>query len=350
MMPIQVNISASLKWLSSTFSLGGRLTRHDFFPIFAFAPMVGFYLIDPKMFELEWVGYAIFVFAFFFLFLCWLIPRLSTKPTSRIRWFWVISAVVGMFLYQYLVYGVGFIDSILNVGAGFGLRDGWLHNNWRVSIDAIFFTIYIIGLLVSFFGFKALKKFLAPIAYCVLTVVSFLLDALFPMASFTAFQVFIPFLVMIVAFIVSLTGAEVTHHTISNSTGLHPIILIQEPRGLALEVNWPCAGIFSTLIYFVVMWAFLQVSDVKRSRKLVYLVIGFFGTLFVNVLRIVALIVAYVFFNADLIVFHNYIGAVFFVIWITSFLSLIVLIERKYPSSSYTTQARVNSNFGMKSR
>jgi len=302
---------------------------HDLYPLLVIAPVVAFYFIDPKMFEIEWVGYATFAYASFFVIITWLIYRTTTKPSNKIHLKGTILSIATIFLYQFLAYNVGFSETIVKLGTLLGIHGGWL-NSWRISVDITFFAFYLTALTISFFGLKSLKKFFAPVVYLFLTVSAILLDAYYPLASFTAFQIFIPYIVFTVGNLLPLFGVSAQSFSINDQTGqIRSIMVVKEPRFLALEVNWPCAGIFSMLIYFALMYGLLQMWDTTKNRKVIYLTVGLIGTILVNILRIVALILFYSYFNANLIIFHQYIGALFFVAWITVFLFIVFLIEKK---------------------
>jgi len=307
-----------------------QLVLHDLFPVFATLPTLVFYLVDPRMFELDWVGYAVFSYATFFVVFSWLVLRLRAKPTNRISWLGVFLCVGAILLYQFLLYGLGLSSSILGVGEALGLEGWWLNQNWRVSIDLLAFSVFLTALTVAFFGLGAVRKFVPAIAYSLLTVVAFLIDAFYPSSSFFAFQVFVPYIVVAAAGLLSIAGLNPQYSFITDSRGdLRSIMVVSQPRFLAIDVNWACAGILSMLIYFAVIYGLLQTVSMPRLRKTVYLTLGFLGTVFVNILRIVALVVFYVYLNADFLVFHQYVGGLFFVTWISLFLTSTFLVEKR---------------------
>lgn len=304
----------------------------DLYPFLVVAPVVVFYLIDPKLFEIEWVGYSIFAYASFFAVFTWLIYRALLKPSNKINIEGTLLSIAVVFLYQFTIYGLGYSQAIIRVGASLGILEPWL-GMWRVAIDVTFFALYLTVLTISFLGLKSLKQMSAPIIYLFLQVSAILIDAFYALNRFAAFQMFVPFLTITIRNLLPLFGMDARAFSIQDSKGqIRTFLIVSEPRYLAIEIIWTCAGIFSILIYFAVIQNLLQAVNISRLRKIIYLTLGLLGTILVNILRIIALIVLYVYFNADLIVFHQYIGGLFFIIWITLFLSMIFLVEKKRQS------------------
>ncbi len=316
-----------------------EIVPQDLYPLLVIVPVVFFYFISPTLFEREWVGYATFAYASFFVVVTFLIFRNITKPAKEINYRGAILSMATIFLYQLIVYGIGFSGAIKKAGTSLGIHDWWLKYNWPVSIDLVVFAIYLTGLTVSFFGFKSLRKLFAPIFYLFLSASSILLDAFYPAASFTTFQILVPYIVISVGHLLPLFGVTAQSFSLQDPRGqIRSFMVVNEPRFLALEINWPCAGIFSILIYLALIYGLLQIWDTTKKRKTLYFSVGLIGTVLANILRIVALILLYSYFNADLLIFHQYIGALFFVAWITAFVFAVYLAEKRRRNLSSVTK------------
>jgi thaumarchaeosortase len=316
------------------FGLSKRLSLHDLFPILVIIPTVVFYLIDPKSFGYDWYGYTVFAYASFFILLVWLLGRLNTKPTDNVRWTCAAFSVAMILLYQYLVYSLGLLQSILSLGQSLGLESMWLTNQWRVSIDIAAFLIYQIALAISFFSLSAFRRFSVPIIYLLLSISALLLDAFHPVASFVAFQIFIPYIVVCVTGLLRIFGLNSQYSFFYDPRGyMRSIMVIPDPprAPLAIDIYWQCAGILSMLIYFAVIYSLLATLKISKLRKTIYLTIGLLGTIFMNILRIAAIIILYVYMKADLGILHQNLGGVLFIAWITLFLSIIFLVEKRNP-------------------
>ena len=97
----------------------------------------------------------------------------------------------------------------------------------------------------------------------------------------------------------------------------------------AVSVSWACSGVYSLLLYLLMMFIFFKRTNFTAFRKLLYFVIGLFGTFFVSVLRIYSIILINLQYGSNAgVTFHNTYGELFGFIWIFAFILLIVCIER----------------------
>jgi len=312
------------------------LTPQDAFPLLVVIPLAGFYFIRPAiMFELTWIGYAALIYAAFFVILTWLYYRMAPKEEkraeTRVAWPQVILFLAGISVYQLLLYGTELPQLIYRAGVALGLRDAptpALSLNWTVSIDFIVFTVYTVGLTTSFFNVKSLKYFLGPIIYSVALISAFLIDAAYPLGKITVLQQWVPAIVFLVANFLRALRVNVTYSK----------DVLYTPSGV-IVVGWPCAGIHSLLIYTAVAYSFLQTLEISKVRKLIYLIIGFFGTYMINILRIAVIIFGNYYFNWDIYMMHYYAGELFFIVWIVVFLFLVIMTERRRVKAKKTTPA-----------
>jgi len=290
------------------------------FPLLVILPVMGFYIIiQPDRFLKMWGGYATVVYTAFFVVLTWLHHCLVSKEQSaktHVFWLGIIFFIAGISVYQFLLYSTELPNLINQIGAALGFMPNPWNWNWRISIDLIVFTVYMVGLIISFFGFKFLKYFLGPILYSSILVCALLIDAAYPL--FTVLQWWVPGIVFLVANLLRVFGVNVTYSK--------DVFLNTSPP---VSVGWPCAGIHSLLIYTAVAYSFLQNLNISRTRKLIYLSMGFLGTYMVNILRIAAIVFANLRFNVDIMTFHYYAGELFFIMWILVFLFVVVMIERR---------------------
>jgi len=317
-----------------------HLSPRDAFPVLIILSVLGFYLIKPEKFKTMWIGYAIFAYIAFFVILTWMFYRqVSTEQTTKTKIFWlgVLSFFAGITIYQILIYSAILPQYISQLGAALDIPSGWcLDVSWPTAIDLSVFTINLIGLIISFFGVKSLKYFLGPILYSSALIVFFIIDALsYPKNALAdaAFDFFVPGIVSVAVGLMQMLGVNVEISTIGSGN-----VMIINKFGLRIPimVDWPCAGVHSLLLYTAISIAFLQFLDIPKMRKLIYGLVGFFGTIFVNILRITTIVFASFYFSADinafsanLQLFHEYSGELFFIAWIVIFLSAVVLIERR---------------------
>lgn len=304
----------------------------DAFPLLMVLSVVGFYLINPDKFQTMWIGYAVFVYIAFFAVLTWLFYRQIPKKQaaeSRVFWLGALSFFAGMCIYQMLIY-IGVLPTYISqLGAALGIKGWYLDVSWPTTFDLLIFTTYLVGLIVSFFSVKSLRYFLGPVLYSGALVVFFVIDAVVPQNTFAdaAFEFFVPGLVSISAGLLHMLNVNM--EIVGNGSIMH----ITKPTGSAyVQVNWPCAGIHSLLIYTAIAVAFLQFLDISKMRKIIYASIGFFGTIFVNILRITSIVYAYYYFDVSIQTFHAYSGELFFISWMVIFLFAVTMVERAWPS------------------
>jgi thaumarchaeosortase len=98
----------------------------------------------------------------------------------------------------------------------------------------------------------------------------------------------------------------------------------------ALQVFWPSAGVDSMIIFTLVMLAFLLKIDIPRKKKILYFVIGAFGTASVNVVRITALSLYALVVTTNVSeweAFHSVAGMIMFLPWLGVYLAIVMFTE-----------------------
>ncbi|MCW4034660.1 MAG: hypothetical protein NWF03_04785, partial [Candidatus Bathyarchaeota archaeon] len=93
-------------------------------------------------------------------------------------------------------------------------------------------------------------------------------------------------------------------------------------------VVWPCAGVHSLFLYTLIILLLFRKSNITSFRKLAYFIVGAAGTYMVNVLRIVTFFVILAANGlTDAMTFHDVHGELYSVVWILSYIFLVVAIE-----------------------
>ncbi len=88
---------------------------------------------------------------------------------------------------------------------------------------------------------------------------------------------------------------------------------------LEIYVNWNCIGWQSILLLILTFVTGLQGNYTVRSKMMV-VILGLEGTLLLNIVRIVVpTLLAYSFGRLTAIIFHDYIGALITLIWLSFF-------------------------------
>ena len=86
------------------------------------------------------------------------------------------------------------------------------------------------------------------------------------------------------------------------------------------------------IIFTLVMLAFLLKMDIPLKRKLIYFVIGTFGTVSVNVIRITSLSLYALVVTTNVSeweAFHSVAGEIMFLPWLGIYLGIVMFVENK---------------------
>jgi thaumarchaeosortase len=201
-----------------------------------------------------------------------------------------------------------------------------LVDSWAWMWDFIVIAIFFMTSLTILFGKRWIRISPAGPIYAVGTAIILSLDAFFPYDSLGPLQYVVPYLVRLDVFLINTfhLGLASAHGNIMFLSGDH--------GPFALQVFWPSAGVHSTIIYSLVMMAFLLKMNIQRNRKAVYIALGVIGTIGVNVIRILSLslFVLKVSTNVnEFESFHGIAGEIMFLPWLFVFLLVVTYVETK---------------------
>jgi len=316
--------------------------RDELVLLISLSPILALLLIDEKSFILGWnEGRGGLLFAILFLLIEWYDSReeLKLRHLSKRRMFLWFSALAGLSTYYGAVYMFQLQEAISNLGKSLGIsKEGLL--SWTWLWEYVAFAAYLAAYVAALHGWSAVKKTVTPIVYCAGSALILLLDALFPYESLGALAGLVPFIVKAVVSLLWVSGVTVVEDPLKAVKP--PWVYVDGNRlflnGLkgmvVLEINWPCAGVLSMLIYSLVVAILMVKMEAPKRRKLIYLMVGAAGTFMVNVIRIFLITLAVVYSNIDLRVFHETVGEVLFVVWILIYLVSTITVEK-----AFTTRA-----------
>ncbi len=231
----------------------------------------------------------------------------------------------------------GLQDYIRQVGESYEVP---LIYSWIWLWDYLIMTVFVIATLSIYFGKQWIR--IAPAAPIFLggSAIILALDALFPFDSLGPLQAFVPYLVELNVWLVNVFD-------LGTAIAKGNLMLLDGDHGrMALQVFWPSAGVHSVIIFSLVMGAFLLKMNIQRNRKAVYFVLGFIGTIGVNVIRIFSLSAYALKVTTDAAEweeFHSVAGTIMFVPWLFIFLLVVTFIETKRMKKIQAAQAANNS-------
>jgi exosortase/archaeosortase family protein len=288
--------------------------------------MIILYCVYPYSFEKTWKGRTYYIF-FLWLILLEIILKWDELNDNRIN---NVKSVRG------IIFLVALSLPSLYVIAGnfFGLNNmiNELAIRYNIefaskypyviplSIEYLMFTAFFALIIILEYGTVGLKKFLVPTLFLGVIGMVYMADNLYS-AGFIPFQILVPTTAILAAKMLNFMGYTTTLKNLDSSIPL----LIAEIDGKFFRANigWPCAGIDSLLIYSVTIAIFLEGMRISRVKKIICFLVGAVITYFINILRIVSIYLIGI-SGGDVMVFHDYYGALYSIMWITAYPLIIV--------------------------
>jgi len=308
-------------------------------------PLVILYILDAGSFDLLWKGRAPYLL-FLWLFvvevaLGW--KKLKTEHTI----FWTKKTVLAaVILLLPTVYSVGLHfglqSGIMELGRAIGVPaeqygEWYLTHSWPFSFEYILFAAFFVTSIWLLYGVRGLKTFAVSSFFIGGVGVFYMIDTFYPYGTFTVLQSFVPVTVYGASSILNLLGYG-TRTFPGGADGLGLTVTGANSTYSAI-VSWSCAGSHSLFLYSFMIMLFLRGTNISRTRKIIYVIAGAVGTFFVNIVRIVAILLAGVNSGASLATtFHEFYGEFFFIAWMFIYLSIIFLFETRIIKKISNTQ------------
>ena len=198
--------------------------------------------------------------------------------------------------------------------------------SWTWMWDFIVMGIFIITTLTIFFGKRWIRIAPAGPIFLTGTAIILSLDAFFPYDTLGPLQYIVPYFVQANVWIITMLelGTAVAKDNVMFLRGDH--------GAMALQVFWPSAGVHSIIIFSLVIGAFMLKMNIPRTRKTIYFVLGIFGTIGVNLIRIFSLSWYALKVTTDPVAweeYHKIAGEIMFLPWLFVFILIVIVIESK---------------------
>jgi thaumarchaeosortase len=220
--------------------------------------------------------------------------------------------------------------NIHSLGANLEPSD-FLHLAWPLAVEYLVFAVFFMSAVVLAYNFKGLKIF--SISFALLTGIGiiYLIDTIFPFGVFRPLQELALPTAATTAALFDMLGYSVRLiYPVRLGESLLPSLTVTlGEKTASVSIAWACAGVHSLLLYVLIILLFFKKTAISSFRKLLYFFIGFFGTYFVNVLRVFSIII--VMMNqgsAAGMNFHNSYAELYSFVWIFAYIILIGCIER----------------------
>jgi thaumarchaeosortase len=293
-------------------------------------------------FDLTWKGRMFYpIFAWFIVIesaFGWT-QLVDKKPNKRALMAASLVCAIIPTVYVLATNFFGLDWTLLNAGKNIGIPSvtannepsDFLHLQWPLSVEyGVFFIFFLSAIILAYRG-RGLKIFGISLTFLGTMTVAYILDTIYPFGVFRPLQEFaLPTAATAAAlFDILGYGVMLTYPVYTGGSSLPGLTVGMGDKVTSISISWACAGVFSLVLYVLIMLVFFKRTNISGFRKLLYFVIGLFGTFFANVLRIYVIIVIRLQSGRDAgMVFHNTYGELFGLIWIFAFILLIVCIER----------------------
>jgi thaumarchaeosortase len=300
-------------------------------------PLILIYLRDWGSFDVLWKGRAPY---FLFLWLLLLETYLGWKHLKEEgSSFWTKKTVLAtaiMLLPTIYAAGlyIGLYDAILELGKAVGVPvaqfgEWYLTHSWHYSFEYVLFAVFFIASIWLLYGVQGLKSFAVSSFFIAGVGVFYMVDTFYPYGTFTTLQSFVPITTSAATIVLNLLGYG-TQTFSGGADGLGLLVTGAGGKTYQAIVSWSCAGSHSLFLYSFMIMLFLRGTSISRTRKIIYVVVGALGTFFVNIFRIVAILLAGVNSGASLAAtFHEFYGEFFFIAWMFIYLTVIYLLETR---------------------
>jgi thaumarchaeosortase len=311
-------------------------------------PLIILYIIDTGSFDYLWKGRAPYLLFLWLFFLEAILGWKKLKEEQVTGWTKkTVLATITLILPTLYAAGLNFglRNSIIELGKIVGVPaeqygEWYLTHSWTFSFEYILFASFFLASIWLLYGFRGLKIFTVSCFFIGGVGIFYMIDTFYPYGTFTILQSFVPVTVYGASSVLNLLGYA-TRTFPSGSDGLGLTVSSSNSSYSAI-VSWSCAGSHSLFLYSFMIMLFLRGTSISRNRKIIYVITGAVGTFFVNILRIVAILLAGVNSGASLAAtFHEFYGEFFFIAWMFIYLTLIFLIEtRLIPKKTSNKQSQ----------
>jgi len=218
---------------------------------------------------------------------------------------------------------MGGIDSVILLGRLLGATFPEL--DWPIAFESMIFAFFFILSVWLLQNLDGLKRFKVSLFF-IGAIATFFMEDTFYHWGAIFLQLFVPAIASTAALFLNMLG----YTTITTVYADGYLLAIRKMGGypVNLLVYWPCAGVHSLIIYTFVILLLFSNLEISSKRKIIYSVVGAFGTFMANILRIVSIGTIGVNTGPEASrLFHEYYGELFFVVWIVAYLIAVFLYE-----------------------
>jgi thaumarchaeosortase len=299
------------------------------------APILFTLVAYPDTFTLSWnEGRGGFLFAMAFIGAELVGLKYSLSKTQ----FVVVAGMAALTIAYFAALPYGLSNYIRIGGDVYNVS---LVDSWMWMWDFIVLTFFVAFSLIILFGKNWYRLAAAGAVYLAGSAVILALDAFFPFDSLGPLQFVVPIYLQIDQAVINFIDKSIINvgpeSAVDESTNpavaKGNLLVINGLHGpFALQVFWPSAGVHSMIIYTLVMLALLLKMNISKTRKAIYFSAGTFGTVAVNLIRIISLSLYAVLVTTNVQeweAFHSIAGEIMFLPWLGVYLGIVIYVENK---------------------
>ena len=298
------------------------------------APILFTIVAYPDTFGLAWnEGRGGFLFAMAFIAAELVGIRFSI---GRNR-FYIVAMLAIATIGYFIALSFGLRDAIREAGPSFNVA---LIDSWIWMWDSIVMSLFAFSSLIILFRKKWYKIAPAGAIFLAGTAAFLATDAFFPYDTLGPLQFIVPIYLQIDQGVINFidknivnVGPENPDNPANPATAKDNLLILNGLHGpFALKVYWPSAGVDSMILFTLVMLAFMLKMEIPRKRKIIFFVIGAFGTAAVNVIRITSLSLYALVVTTNVSeweAFHSVAGMIMFLPWLGIYIGIVMYIESR---------------------
>ncbi len=298
------------------------------------APILFTLIAYPDTFGLAWnEGRGGFLFAMAFI----AAELVGLKFSISKNRFCIVVLFAAAAIGYFIALAFGLRNSIIAAAPSFNVA---LLDSWIWMWDSIVMSVFAFSSLVILFRKKWYKIAPAGAIFLAGTAAFLATDAFFPYDTLGPLQFVVPIYLQIDQGVVNFIDKAITNIGPENpdnpanpANAKDNLLILNGLHGpFALKVYWPSAGVDSMILFTLVMLAFMLKMEIPRKRKIIYFIIGAFGTAVVNVTRITSLSLYALVVTTNVSeweAFHSVAGIMMFLPWLGIYLGIVMYVENK---------------------
>ncbi len=285
-------------------------------------------------FLFTWKGRMFYLFFLWLLFLESLIDWnqiIEKKPKSRLRIIAFLICATIPLIYILSVNFWGLNHSIIGLGQNLGFTNYSLEFHWPLAVEYLVFAISFLAAILLAYKKDGLNFFSIALTLLLGMSIIYTIDAFYPGGTFKPFEMLALPTAACAAAVLDILGYNFALYFHSGAGAMPRITLFEQGKawGVGADIGWPCAGVQSLFLFTIIILLFFKRSNISSFRKLIYFIVGAFGTFFVNVLRIVSyFVILRDYGEGSAAFFHNNVGELYFIVWMSIYILIIILIQR----------------------